>query len=152
MCSCSSTKFCVTSIFFKFLFCDQPLADINILVEVSLIIYLFTFSAVLFTAYKVYLWNTKTNAISEGQDYPVSNLRHSHQSCVWNDDTLIFGGGYNNSDNVLYKYSISDGFVPFSTHGESGIRYSFVMIAVPSNEFSCPSQDELLAYKEKMLK
>jgi hypothetical protein len=64
---------------------------------------------------------------------------------------LIFGGGWE-EDNILYKYSIRDGFVPFSTHGESGQRHSFVMIAVPSNEFSCPSQNELLAYEQKMLK
>jgi hypothetical protein len=109
------------------------------------------FSAVFFTGSKVYLWNTETNEISEGQDYPVSNIRRFHKSCTWTDETLIFGGGLI-TDNALYKYSIRDGFVPFSTHGESGKRYYFVMIAVPSNEFSCPSQDELLAYKQKMLK
>jgi hypothetical protein len=64
---------------------------------------------------------------------------------------LIFGGGPN-SDNVLYKYNITDGFVAFSTHGETGQRSGFVMIAVISNKFSCPSQDELLAYEQKLLK
>jgi hypothetical protein len=112
----------------------------------------FLCSAVFFTGYeKVYLWNTETNEISEGQDYPVSGKRYNHQSCSWTDDTLIFGGGYN-SDNVLYKYSIKDGFVPFSTNGETGERAMFVMIAVPSNEFSCPSPNELLAYEQNMLK
>jgi hypothetical protein len=109
------------------------------------------FSAVFFTATKVYLWNTETNEISEGQDYPVSDYRYYEQSCYWTDDTLIFGGG-SNSDNVLYKFTITDGFVEFSTHGETGQRGSFVMIAVPSNEFSCPSQDELLTYEQNMLK
>jgi hypothetical protein len=109
------------------------------------------FSAVFFTADQVYLWNTETNEISEGQDYPVSSSRLYHESCTWTDNTLIFGGGYN-SDNILYKYSIGDGFVPFSTHGETGEREHFVMMAVPSNEFSCPSQDELLAYEQDMLK
>jgi hypothetical protein len=52
----------------------------------------------------------------------------------------------------LYKFSISDGFVEFSTHGEIGRRDDFVMIAVPSNEFSCPNQDELLAYEQTILK
>jgi hypothetical protein len=104
-------------------------------------------SAVFFTGDKVYLWNTETNEISEGHDYPVSSSRVDHQSCSFTNDTLIFGGGGNNSDNVLYKYSIRDGFVPFSTHGERDKREGFVMIAVPSNEFPCPSQCELLAYK-----
>jgi hypothetical protein len=108
-------------------------------------------SAVFFTGDKVYLWNTETNEISEGPDYPVTQYRYNHESCSFTNDTLIFGGGYN-SDNVLYKYSIRDGFVPFSTHGERGSRSGFVMIAVPSSEFPCPSQDELLAYKQKMLK
>jgi hypothetical protein len=108
-------------------------------------------SAVFFTGEKVYLWNTETNEISEGHDYPVSSSRYWHQSCSFTNDTLIFGGG-DNSDNALYKYSIRDGFVPFSTHGESGERTGFVMIAVPCSEFPCPSQDELLAYKQKMLK
>jgi hypothetical protein len=109
------------------------------------------FSAVFFTGNKVYLCNTETNEISEGQDYPVSSYRIDHQSCSWTDETLIFGGG-ENSDNGLYKFTITDGFVEFSTHGETGRRENFVMIAVPSNEFSCPSLDELLAYKQKMLK
>jgi hypothetical protein len=108
------------------------------------------FSAVYFTANKVYLWNTETNEISEGQDYPVSQSRYDHQSCSWTDDTLIFGGGYN-SDNVLYKFTITDGFVEFSTHGETGRRDNFVMIAVPSNEFPCPSQDELSKKKKKLI-
>jgi hypothetical protein len=47
---------------------------------------------------------------------------------------------------------MSDGFVPFSTNGETGKREDFVMITVPFNEFSCPSPDELLAYQQKMLK
>jgi hypothetical protein len=112
------------------------------------------FSAVFFTGNKVYLWNTETNEISEGPDYPVTQYRYNHESCSFTNDTLIFRGAYSsdNVDNVLYKYSIRDGFVPFSTHGERGRRAGFVMIAVPSNEFSCPSQDELLAYKQKMLK
>jgi hypothetical protein len=112
---------------------------------------LFPFLAVFFTGTKVYLWNTQTNEILEGHNYPVTSTRDDSESIVWTNDTLIFGGG-RNTDNVLYKYSIRDGFVPFSTHGGTGQRQLFVMISAPSNEFSCPSKNELLAYDKKMLK
>jgi hypothetical protein len=68
-----------------------------------------------------------------------------HQSCSWTDDTFDLWRR-TKSRQVLYKYTIKCGLVPFSIHGETGRREDFVMIAVPSNEFSCPSEDELLAY------
>lgn len=87
----------------------------------------------------VLLWNTATHTVTQGQNYPVDSDRDDGQSFVWNDDTIIFGGGENNDPN-LYKYTIDGGFVPFSTLSRvpTEDREEFAFINVPAEEFSCP--------------
>ena len=87
----------------------------------------------------VLLWNTATHEVTQGQSYPVDSDRDDGQSFIWNEDTIIFGGG-ENTDPGLYKYTIDGGFELFSTLTPSGSvgREEFAFINVPAEEFSCP--------------
>ncbi len=84
---------------------------------------------------KVLLWNTVTNEITPGQDFPVDPDRDDAQAFAWNDNTIIFGGGENPDPNMYY-YTIDGGFQAFGTHGFDTMRENFVMINVP-NDFQC---------------
>ena len=91
------------------------------------------------------LWNTKTNSFTQGPSYPSphsdprygGHWRWYAESMVWNNSTIIFGGGAHAiHDAKIYKYTIDGGFQSFSTFDKPG-RYVFNMINVPTNEFVC---------------
>ncbi len=92
---------------------------------------------------KVVLWNTASHNVTQGPAYPSINSdplsggqkRTMAESMVWNNSTIIFGGG-NNLDSNIYKFTIDNGFQDFTTFDEAG-RHHFNMINVPSSEFIC---------------